>query len=83
MRQIEARQSLASDETARGVQVLDDTNQSFRSPDQIDIATVESAVVTGERLARGTLIADDGVQRTKGADEQQGKPPFLDGLERT
>ena len=77
MRQAEADHERTSDETARGVQVLDDTNQSFRSPDEIDRATVESAVVTGEPLARRTLLADDGVQRTEGADEQQGKLPFL------
>lgn len=80
MRHADEAQGRVSDETARGVQVVHDTNQSFRIADEIDGPTIESPVFAVEPLSGRTLFANDRVERTEGSNEKQRELPFFSVL---
>ena len=65
-----ARRPAPSDSTARSVQILDDTNQSFGAADKFDRPGGERAVFAIEPGAGGRIIgADHCIQRTEQAHE--------------
>ena len=70
MRQADADHERASDETARGVQVVHDTHKSFGVADEFNRAAVERPIVAIQPFARAAFLADDGVEGAKQANEQ-------------
>ncbi|GAA4415369.1 hypothetical protein GCM10023089_35930 [Quisquiliibacterium transsilvanicum] len=66
MRQTWPRQANASDETAGGVQVVNDTNEPFGLTDQVDRAAVYAPVLTVEPFARAVLVTDDALESRAG-----------------
>src|SRR5580698_1707727 len=69
---------LASESTACGVQILDDTNQPFCAANQLDRTTRQPAVFPIEPASgRRVVGTDHGIQRTKQAHEQGAELPLL------
>src|SRR2546423_13587052 len=71
------RQFAASDATARGVQVEEDTDQAFGARQEIDRPLAERPVLAGEPGARFLIRCDDRIERTEKAHEERRELPFL------
>src|SRR5205807_3669329 len=70
-------QFAASDATARGVQVEEDTDQAFGARQEIDGAGAERTVLAVEPGARLFIRRHDRIERAKEADKERPQLPFL------
>src|SRR5438105_11110726 len=71
------RQFAASDATARGVQVEEDTDQAFGARQEIDGTGAERTVLAVEPGARLFIRRHDRIERAKEANEERPQLPFL------
>src|SRR3989442_14599209 len=71
------RQLAASDATARGVQVEEDTDQAFGARQEIDRARAERMVLAVEPGARFFIRRHDRIERAEEANEERPQLPLL------